>query len=440
MHCVPLASRSPARRSFHGRGCVRALLAIGFIALPIHALAAPLTTAGSLSLSDTIALAVDRTPRLAAQQAAVSAAESQAERASQLPDPQLIAGVDNLPVDGADRFRLTRDFMTMQKIGVMQEFPTREKRRLRGERAEAEVEAETARFTAEALDVRRQAARAWIDRYAAERERVLIEALRPEWDAQIRTAEAVFRGGAGRAADVLASQSARLRLDDRLDDTGREIDEATASLTRWIGADAASRSLADPPDFGTLPQTPATLIASVDRFGALLPYEAMENVAERDIALARAEKKPDWSLEVAYGRRGPEFSDMLSVQVRIGLPLFPGHRQDPAIAAKRAELERIEAEHADAAQQQREALERALAGWQAASRRVERFEKELIALADQRAEVALAAYRGGQGDIQPVLEARTDEIETRLAYVDQLRQRARSWADLRFLIPEEGAP
>lgn len=397
-------------------------------------------TSESLGLNDAVRLAEAQAPQLTAQQAAIRAAESEAVRAPELPDPQLVAGIDNLPVDTVDRFSATHDFMTMRKIGVMQTFPRKEKRRLRGERAQAEVETESARLIAQALDVRRQAAQAWIERYVAERERSLIETLRPELDVQTRMAEAVLRGGTGRAVDVLAMQSARTQLDDRLDDIDRQIAQAQATLARWIGADAAARPLSAPPDFTTLPQPPALLLEHIGRHGALLPYVAMETAAETDVALARVEKKPDWSLEVAYAQRGPEFSNMLSVEVRVDLPLFAAHRQDPGIAAKQAELEKIQAERADAERMHREDTAKTLAAWQAADKRAQRYEKELLPLAEQRAQIALAAYGGGQGDIQPVLSARTAQIESRLAYVDQLRERARTWAELRFLLPREAGP
>jgi outer membrane protein TolC len=393
-----------------------------------------------LSLTDAIDLATQRAPQLAARQAAIAAAESEAVRAPELPDPKLVAGIDNLPVDTRDRFSLTRDFMTMRKIGVVQDFPRKEKRRLRGERAQAEVGTETARLTAETLDVRRQVAEAWIDRYAADREHALIETLRPEVDAEVRASEAVFRGGRGSAADVLAAQSARAELDDRLDDIDRTITQAEASLARWIGAEDAARPLAEPPDFTSLPHAPATLLEHIARHGSVLPYAAMETAAETEVALARAEKKPDWSLEVAYAQRGPEFSNMLSVEVRVDLPLFASHRQDPGIAAKQAELEKIQAEREDIERMHREATAKTLAAWQSADKRIRRYEDALLPLAEQRAKAALAAYGGGQGDIQSMLSARTAEIEFRIAYVDQLRERARSWAELRFLLPDEKAP
>ncbi len=393
-----------------------------------------------LGLNDAVRLAETQAPQLAAQQSAIRAAQSEAIRAPELPDPQLIVGIDNLPVNTSDQFSLRRDSMTMRKVGFAQAFPRKEKRRLRGEHAEAIVDTESARLTAQSLDVRRQTALAWIDRYIVERERMLIESLRPELNLQARTTEAVFSGGSGHAADVLAAQSAQAQLDDRLDDVDRQISQAQATLTRWIGAEAAAQVLAEPPDFTTLSPSPARLLGHVGHHGALLPYAAMETSAQTDIALARAEKTPDWNLEVVYAQRGPSYANMLSVDVRIDLPLFASRRQDPGIAAKQAALEKIQAERADAERMHREDTEKSLAAWQTADKRVRRYETELLTLTDQRVQVALAAYRGGLGDIQPVLLARTAEIESRIAYVDQLRERARAWAELRFLLPEGDSP
>lgn len=99
----------------------------------------------SLSLDDAVHRAVTQAPALAAQQAAIRAAGSEAIRAPALPDPQLIIAVDSLHLGGDERFSLTRDWMTTRKLGVMQEFPREEKRRLRGERAQARTVPEVAR-------------------------------------------------------------------------------------------------------------------------------------------------------------------------------------------------------------------------------------------------------------------------------------------------------
>ena len=49
-------------------------------------------------------------------------------------------------------------------------------------------------------------------------------------------------------------------------------------------------------------------------------------------------------MELSYGRRGPAFSDMVSLQFTLDLPFFARTRQGPQIQAKRHELDRVEAE------------------------------------------------------------------------------------------------
>src|SRR5512132_4427994 len=88
--------------------------------------------------------------------------------AGQLPDPTLKLGIDNLPVEGADAYSLTRDFMTMRRIGVMQEFTRGEKRQLRTARFEREAERAGAEKSATLAMIQRDAALAWLDRYYAE--------------------------------------------------------------------------------------------------------------------------------------------------------------------------------------------------------------------------------------------------------------------------------
>lgn len=104
------------------------------------ALAAPAWAQAPLSLQEAQRIAVARSQQLAAQDAAAASVREMSVAAGQLPDPVLKVGVQNLPVSGPDRFSLTRDFMTMRSIGVMQEITRSDKRRLRVERAQREGE------------------------------------------------------------------------------------------------------------------------------------------------------------------------------------------------------------------------------------------------------------------------------------------------------------
>jgi hypothetical protein len=75
-----------------------------------------------LTLREAQHRAVERSRQLVAQDSAIAASREMAVAAGQLPDPVATLGVNNLPVNGPDAGSLTRDFMTMTSVGVMQEF------------------------------------------------------------------------------------------------------------------------------------------------------------------------------------------------------------------------------------------------------------------------------------------------------------------------------
>ena len=74
--------------------------------------------------------------------------------------------------------------------------------------------------------------------------------------------------------------------------------------------------------------------------------------------------------------------------------------------------------------------------WENGRERIARYERELIPLAKDRTQAALAAYRGGKGDLNAVLAARRNEIEVRTQTVQLEMDTARIWAQLNFLVPD----
>jgi outer membrane protein, heavy metal efflux system len=394
--------------------------------------AAPPTLSLSLSLAEAQRIAASDAPPLNAQAAALRAMQLSAIGANQQADPKLIVGVDNLPVDTSDRFSFTRDFMTMRKIGFMQEFTRSEKLKLREERAASEVRKEAAVLSLVEVNLKRDVALAWIDRYFAERQRELLTELARESELQVTAAAATLAGGRGQASDPLAARMAVALVADRTIDSERANARAVANLGRWIGA-AARQPLDAPPAFDQLSKHHADLIRNIDSHPHLAMYVPMQAVAESEIRLAAAAKHPDWSLEVAYAQRGSAFSNMLSIGVRIDLPIFQSTRQDPAIAAKVALGAQIRAQAEDARRAHIAEIESMLADWDAANARLARYRADLLPLARSRTEVALAAYRGGKSDLSVALEARRSEIDTRMGYLAAQSELARAWANLNFL-------
>ena len=410
------------------------LFALAFALGSVASLAAP-----ALSLAEAQRIATGDAPQIDAQAAALRAAQQASLGAGELPDPKLILGIDNVPTDGADRFNLTRDFMTMRKIGFMQDFTRDEKLKLRGDRATAEVQKEAAILWLTKLNLRRDVALAWIERHFAERQLDLLKALSRESELQVTAAQATLAGGKGQAADPFAARLAVAQLADRITEAERNVARAQANLVRWIGS-AARQPLDTAPRFDQLAHPQAEMTGNLDAHPQLAIYAPLQAMAASEMKLADAAKRPDWTLEVVYAQRGPAYSNMLSIGVRIDLPIFQSRRQDPAVASKVALVEQVRAQAEDARRAHAAEIDIMLADWNAANARLQRYAAELLPLAHERTEVTLAGYRGGKGELALVLEARKGEIETRMNQLQAHGELARAWAQLNFLLPDKKDP
>jgi cobalt-zinc-cadmium efflux system outer membrane protein len=392
--------------------------------------------ASSLSFDEAIERALASAPQVTARAEGASAMRELAVSAGRLPDPALIVGVENLPVDGPDAWSTTTDFMTMRGVGVMQEFPNRTKLGLERERASADVGLADAELAETSLDVAREAADAWIRRAAIESALADLRELRPEVELGAAAARAGVAAGRASTAEALAAEASVVRLGNRIIEMETEAHHARIELTRWIGDDA-ERPLAPMPPFDRLPKPAAGLLANVGGHGPIQPFEARLEAARSDIALARAEKRPDWSAALSYADRGPEFSNMASLQFTIELPLFAKNRQNPVIAARSAELRQLEADRETTLRAHTAELHKMLVEWEQAGRRLEQYDRELLPLARERATAALATYRAGGGGFQLALDAFEEQIDVAVERAALAEVRGRAWAFLNYLEPQQ---
>jgi cobalt-zinc-cadmium efflux system outer membrane protein len=115
--------------------------------------------------------------------------------AGALPDPELVLAIENVPATGPDRYRLDRDEMTMQRVGVMQEMPSFAELGARRAMARAEAERAGCGFGVGRLEARLGAAQAWIGLYYAERRVALLERLSREARASAEAARGASAAG-----------------------------------------------------------------------------------------------------------------------------------------------------------------------------------------------------------------------------------------------------
>lgn len=406
----------------------------------VLAVAAAQAHAAPLNLDSALLLAEQRSRQLPAQEAAATAAREMAVAAGQRPDPVLKAGVNNLPINGADRFSLTNDFMTMRSIGVMQEWTRQDKLQARAARFEREAEAAEANRLLALANLQRDTASAWLERYYRERMLEVLRQQRDEAQLQVETAESSYRAGRGAQADVFAARSAVAQIDDSVAAAERDLAVAKTMLARWVGA-SADESLGAPPGMDKVRLSEEDLDSALAHHPEIAVLQKQQAVAQAEADAARANRRPDASVELTYSQRGAAYSNMVSIGVSIPLPWNPKERQDRELAAKQAMVEQLREQREEETRMHVAEARAMLQQWRSARARLGRYDAELQPWASERTRAALAAYRGGGGSLGSVLEARRAELATRM---DRLRldmEAARLWARLNFLFPAgNGSP
>ena len=421
------SQRPPRPSSSHRSLACLAALCAAFASLNSHAQQA-------LTLDQALRAAQDRSTQLVARDSAAAASREMAIAAGQLPDPTWKAGINNLPINGPDRFSLTRDFMTMRSIGVAQEITRGDKLKARSARFDREAESAAAARVVALADLRRDTAKAWLDRYYQERMLDLLRSQRAEAGLQIEAADSAYRGGRGAQADVFAARSAVALIDDRIRQTERQVSTAKTKLIRWVGVEA-NQVLGAPPSISTVRFDIAALETQLAHHPQIALMVKQEEVARADADIARSNKRADWSVELMVSQRGPAYSNMVSVNVSIPLQFDHKNRQDRDLAAKLAVVEQMRAQREEATREHVAETLGWLQEWQSDRDRLAHYDSELLLLAAERTRAALVAYRGGTGALSAVLDARRMEIEARMDRLRLEMEAAALWAQLEYLIP-----
>lgn len=395
--------------------------------------ASPASHGAAIGFDQALVLAEQHSAALAARRAAADGASQARTAAGRLPDPKLALGVENFPVSGPERFSWTGESMTMRRVGVMQDVPNAARRAAQRGAAEARAEREQALLAAERLVVRREAAIAWLGLHFAERKLAVFSALEGENRILQETLGARVASGTALPADALMARQEALNLADRRDELQAAVAQARAQLQRWTGE---LPDLAAAPELPTLGLDLVRLLAGLDRHAELLAYAPMVAMARAELDEATAMRRGDWSWEIAYANRARSFGDMVSFQLVFELPLSRSTRQEPVVAARQKDVERLQAERADAQRRLRADIDGQVAELQRLERALQRQQTAALPLARERAQVTLASYQSGRAELGAVLAARKNAAEAQLRAVDLQAQVMARQAGLSYLIAE----
>lgn len=266
---------------------------------------------------------------------------------------------------------------------------------------------------------------AWIDAVEARAKRNLLERMIADLRAGRKVmASAIPTGGSTPALALEAD--AEIALEQaQLEDAKRVEARARAQLARWIGP-AANRPL---PDAVPNIDVPLAMMPPVSHHPEVQVALAQETVAQRQIAVAREDRKPDISWSVMAGFR-PEFGNMISGSVSLPLQINRRNRQDRLVAEAQARADAARLRAVDTMRELQSHYEVAVADYRGAEAELERIDRDADPALESAFKAAEARYAAGGGTLDEPFDIVRRYIETGIKSVEAEARRARAAAEI----------
>jgi len=397
--------------------------------MPVCAFATP------VSLPQALVAAQEYSAELSASRHQINALDNRADAAMQLPDPKLKFGIENLPVGGNNTRRFTREGMTMQRIGIMQDYVSSTKRERKADTLRAESRQVAAGTQSIRARLQRDTALAWMALAIGEQNVGQAGSLVAESERQIGVQRGGVSSGSAQPASVLDARLTLIAMQDTLTQARRDVELARTRLSQLTGIDH--------PDInGEVPAVSALPASAQQADSVSLHPEILQARREAEVAQSKSSESaiaalPDVGVEVYYAHRADDYDDMAGIMFTVDLPLFTASRQDKDHAADRSMAMESNDRLAQLTRDHQAQLNTLVTQYQAAVTLWQRQVKDVIPLQQQRSRVIQAQYRAGKSSLNDVLGARLSLLDSQLAGRNAELEAARFWVALRYLAPQE---
>ncbi len=361
------------------------------------------------------------------------ALEDRAVADTQLPDPKVKLSATNFPVD---TFRFGQEPMTQAQVSLQQAIPRGKTLHYRGERREAEAEAQRALQKLQETQIALDTKTTWLELYYWRGAQGKVSESRQAVHELSDIARSIFSTGRRSAQDVLRADLELTVLDDRLVEIERQIDINRANLARLVGPDASLRPLAKILPTHAKMLDRATLRDRLVHHPSVDAIDSEIDARKSDIDIARQQYKPGFTFNGGYGIRGGSRPDFATVGVTFDVPIFTGKKQDRNVSAARRERSSVEMKRKARLLE----LDRQLAGAYADQARLEQritlYEKSVLARANETTQATLTAYQNDLSDFAELVRARLAELDTELTLLRLRVNRAQIMARIDYLAGE----
>lgn len=406
---------------------------------------------GAFTLEKAQQLALSTDPGIDETLRNVEGLRSEAIAQGQLPDPVLLLGALNLPVD---TFNFDQEPMTQLRFGIRQMFPQGNTLSLKKDRLMIKAGSLHDGAQARYLQVRREVRQIWLEVLYWIRAEDILKQDRVLFEQMLDVTQSLYSVGKVQQQDVLRAELELARLHEKLIKADRSEQKYRAALARWVGAEARHADWPDDiPEISTaslsltgyqkekVPNDVDDIAAILRQHPLVVAMEKQVDEAEVELQIARAKYKPAWGIEVNYGLRdgenpdGTGRSDFFSAMVTMSMPFFTRRRQDKGVESSTYRVQARGYAVSDQVLEMTGAVEQMIERLMQTEDQIALFSDELLAKSRRHAEAALTSYQSDTAGFDEVMRSYLREQRDRLDYQRLLIERQKLKSELQFFFP-----
>ncbi len=371
----------------------------------------------ALNLKQIEQIALDSDPIINSYEAASRSFSEKALSSGTLPDPKLLLGAVNVPVD---TFDLSQEAMTQLKVGIRQDFPQGDLLNLTQKQAQWMSRSSYAQSEDTKRKVLSDVREAYLNLHYEVSALQIITETKKLFSRLVSITESHYAAGRVNQQDVIQANLELSRLDDRTVKKQGKEESYRAELTQWIG------ELAWQEIDGGFPELPEIQMnidvnSVISKHPLVQVQTAKVNAARTNIDIAKQDYKPKWSASLDYGFRsgnnpdGTSRSDFATALISFDVPLFTSNRQDKNVIASQEKVKTAQYKKDDVLRQLKRTYEKDLHLWQRFGEREKLYQNSLLSSAKNNTQASLNAYQSGVTEFNTLMRAQITELDILLA-------------------------
>lgn len=402
-------------------------------------------TGYKLDLDRAVEIAISENPSLFEMQSRYEALKYIPSQVGSLPDPMLMFGGMNFPVDTFDR---DQEAMTQVQVGFSQAFPFPGKLDLMEEAAEFDAIAAGYSVEEGRLKIADNVKYQWWQIYFLDRSLEVIKKNRELLRDFIDVAIAKYKTGKGLQQDVLLAQLELSKLIEQ-DVRVKAMRQRECIKLNILMNRPAETEVVLPREISK--SMPSLLVdnrlyeVAENNRPLLKQFESNIDAARARLDLANKEYYPDITVAVTYGDRigsnpmpmGGDREDMLSVMVGLKVPLYFGSKQSKSISQKSKELQRHRYSLVDIKSHVFGEITLQRVEYQRSSEQIDLFATGIIPLAKQSVDSMLVGYKVGDVDFLNLIKSQVTLFNYELQYWKSLSEAKQSLAHIEAAVGGE---